>query len=135
MENIIDMLRNKDNFHALNGVAEADIKKAEKLLNLTFATEYRDYLIAFGLASFCGHELTGITKSLRLDVVAQTIAEKNKNPHIPDDLYVIEIANIDGIVIWQKNTGEILKTTPNGTPVQIGKSLCNYITFSNSNVY
>lgn len=127
MENIIDMLKGKDNFCSMKGVTEEEIKAAEHTLGLTFAKDYRAYLQTFGLASFQGHELTGIIKSPRLSVLAQTAAERSNNPHVPDDLYVIEITNIDGIVIWQKSTGEIFKTVFNSAPMLIYKSLADYI--------
>ncbi|WP_300698805.1 SMI1/KNR4 family protein [uncultured Phocaeicola sp.] len=127
MENIIDMLKEKDCFCSLKGVTEDEIRAAEQTLGLSFTKEYRAYLQAFGLASFQGHELTGIIKSPRLSVIAQTVAERNNNAHIPDDMYVIEIANIDGIVIWQGSTGEIFETIYDGVPTLICKSFSEYI--------
>lgn len=129
MENIIDMLKAKDDFYSLKGVTEEEIRAAEQALGLMFAKDYRAYLQAFGLASFQGHELTGIIKSPRLSVLTQTVVERNNNPHVPDDLYVIEITNIDGIVIWQKSSGEIYKTIYGGSPMLICKSLSEYIEF------
>ena len=127
MENIIDMLKAKDDFYSLKGVTEEEIRAAEQALGLMFAKDYRAYLQAFGLTSFQGHELTGIIKSPRLSVVVQTVAERNNNPHISDDMYVIEKANIDGIVIWQENTGEIFETIYDSVPTLICKSFSEYI--------
>lgn len=127
MENIIDILKERDGFCSLNGVTEEEIKAAEQTLGLIFATEYGVYLKTFGLASFHGHELTGIIKSPRLSVVEQTITEKDNNPHVPDDFYVIEVANIDGIVIWQSGTGEIFETVYDSAPTLICRSLSDYI--------
>lgn len=53
----------------------------------------------FGQFSIYGHEFTGITKILRLNVVEITIEERMKNRLIPINLYVIEQTNIDDIVI------------------------------------
>ena len=127
MEIIIDKLKEKACFCSLKGVTEDEIRAAEQTLGLSFTKEYRAYLQAFGLASFQGHELTGIIKSPRLSVIAQTVAERNNNAHIPDDMYVIEIANIDGIVIWQGSTGEIFETIYDGVPTLICKSFSEYI--------
>ncbi|NBJ98967.1 cell wall assembly/cell proliferation coordinating protein, KNR4-like protein [bacterium 1xD8-48] len=127
MESIINILKEKDCFHSLKGVTENEIRVAEQALGLSFAKEYRTYLQTFGLASFQGHELTGIIKSPRLSVVVQTVAERNNNPHISDDMYVIEKANIDGIVIWQENTGEIFETIYDSVPTLICKSFSEYI--------
>ena len=127
IENIIDKLKKKDGFCSLKGAAEEEIREAEQTLDLTFAREYVDYLQAFGLASFRGHELTGIIKSPRLNVVKQTVLGKEANPQVSDDFYVIETANIDGIVIWQKSSGEIFKTVFDSSPVLICESLGDYI--------
>ena len=127
MGNIVETLREKGGFCSLSGATEEEICAAEQALGLTFAEQYRDYLKAFGLASFQGHELTGIIKSQRLNVVAQTNLAKEANSHIPDDFYAIEIANIDGIIIWQKSTGEIFETIYDDAPSQICKSLSDYI--------
>lgn len=129
MENVIAILKRKDNFYSLKGVTENEISTAEQALGVTFAKDYRAYLQAFGLASFEGHELTGIIESSRLNVVVLTIAEKSNNSHVSDDLYVIEVANIDGIVIWQKSSGEIYKTIYDSPPMLICKSLSDYIEF------
>ena len=127
MKNIVDKLKRKDCFCSLKGVAEEEIREAEQALGLTFAKEYADYLRAFGLASFQGHELTGIIKSPRLNVVTQTVLGKEANPRVSDDFYVIETANIDGIVIWQKSSGEIFETVFDSGPVLICESLGDYI--------
>ena len=74
MESIINILKEKDCFHSLKGVTENEIRVAEQALGLSFSKEYRTYLQTFGLASFQGHELTGIIKSPRLSVVVQTVA-------------------------------------------------------------
>lgn len=127
MENLIDILKAKDSFHFAMGVKEKEIRTVEQTLGLKFDKEYRDCLLSFGIVSFQGHELTGITRFPRLDVVEQTLAEKRKNRHIPDDFYVIEVANIDGIVIWQKSSGEIFQTVFDSAPVQICSSLTEYV--------
>lgn len=89
---IIEKLIKKDGFHSLSGTTEEEIQAAEQTLGLTFAKDYRDYLKEFRLASFRGHELTGLINSPRLSVVTQTLEERRNNPHITNDLYVVEAA-------------------------------------------
>jgi hypothetical protein len=43
------------------------------------------------------------------------------------NLYVVEQANIDGIVIWQSETGEVFQTMPNALPIKISDSLLEYL--------
>ncbi len=103
------------------------ILEAEDTLRLHFAEEYRDYLEDLGLATFEGHELTGISKTARLSVIEATEKERAQNPNVPCSFYVVEKTNIDGIVIWQAPTGEIYQTEFNGKPHLICKSLAEYI--------
>ena len=79
---------------------------------LKFSDEYRKYLARYGVASANGHEFTGICASSRLNVVDVTISERINNPNIQMDYYVVEQANIDRIVIWQSQTGEIYQSAP-----------------------
>ena len=93
---------------------------------LMFAADYREYVSAFGAASYCEHELTGICKSARLNVVDVTQDERQYNS-VPADWYVIEEANIDGIVIWQATDGTVYRTRPGCKADKICDSLKEYI--------
>lgn len=89
------------------GVDEEYIRAAEKELNLTFADDYREYLSTVGLVMFDGHELTGIGKAERTNVVFVTKQMKMLKEGIPADWYVLENENMDGAVIWQNSAGEV----------------------------
>lgn len=49
------------------------------------------------------------------------------NPEIPGDLYVVEELQIDGIVIWQSETGMVFQTVMDGNTKEIYPSLAKYI--------
>ena len=66
-----------------------------------------------------GHELTGLGASSRLNVVDVTLEERQRNLNISPDWYVIEQTNIDGMVIWQSETGEIYQAVN-----EAGKKIC-----------
>jgi hypothetical protein len=127
MLDIVKKLRETPDFQALSGASLESIKKAEEELTLKFAEEYIEYLTAFGVASAGGHEFTGICSFPRLDVVSNTLTEKNNNSKIPENLYVVEIVNMDDIVIWQSDTGAVYQSAPNISPVKLCNSLCEYI--------
>jgi hypothetical protein len=127
MWNIVKILQSKNINYTLSGASREQIEQAEEALKLGFADEYRDYLAKFGVVSFGGHEFTGICTSSRLNVVDVTISERINNPTVPMDFYVVEQANIDGIVVWQSSTGEIYQTMPNMQPIKLCNSLCEYI--------
>ena len=99
---IIKLMQEQPAFHARSAASNEEIAAVENVLGLRFAQDYREYVATFGAASFAGHELTGICKSDRLNVVTVTMEERN-NMVVPADWYVLEQANIDGIVVWQNS--------------------------------
>lgn len=114
-------------FKGGSGSDAADVKAAERALGLSFARDYRDYLLVYGTALCDGHELTGISHSKRLDVVAVTEEMRAHNPQTPANLYVIEVAAIDGIVVWQHAQGVVWQTAPGASPLCIAGSLVEYL--------
>jgi len=128
MSTIIDALHAKDNLNFGKGCSEAEIGEAEKTLRVTFAKEYREYLLKFGIVAYDGHELTGISNTDRLNVVSSTLSEREINPSVPEDMYVIEKTNMDGVIIWQRETGEIFCSQLGKTPVQCFDSLTEFVT-------
>ena len=127
MVDIVKLMRNKPDFYALQGAADTEIENAEQILNIRFADEYRSYVAAFGVASFAGHELTGVCKPKRLNVVEVTLEQRVMNQKIPADWYVVEEAHIDGIVIWQSPSGEIYQTMADAQSRKICGSLLEYV--------
>ena len=127
MTGIIQKLRDLSSFCSLAGVSAEQISNAEKTLALHFADDFREYLLAFGIASSDGHEFTGICNSKRLNVVDVTLAERRINPTIPQDWYVLEEASIDGIIIWQSGTGEVYQSQLGRESVKIADSFCDYL--------
>lgn len=126
MGSVLDALRNAPDFIGGKGCGEDAIQAAELALSLSFAPDYREYLYIFGLACFDGHELTGICKASRLNVVDATLEDRKDFP-AASGWYVVEQANIDGIVIWQAPDGEIYRTTSGHPPRKLCDSLTDYI--------
>lgn len=126
MSKIVDVIKNAPDFIGGAGVSEDEIRVAELALNIKFSNEYKIYLKEIGLASYDMHELTGICKQDRLDVIKVT---KNARKNFPDlsDKYVVEETGIDGIVIWQDSSGAIYQAIPNLPIEKIANSLADYI--------
>ena len=124
---IIGKLRSFKDLASLKAAQEPEILQSEKQLALKFATEYREYTSEFGAVAVNGHELTGVVASKRLNVVSATKAEWAINPQVPNTMYVIENAGIDGIIIWQDEAGTIYQSAPNTKPKKIAASLAEYV--------
>lgn len=81
----------------------------------------------FGAISACGIELTGVTTSRRLDVVAVTKKNRAMNSNIPPHMYVVEDMAIEGLVILQDATGSVYSAPPYGLPRKVFDSLADYV--------
>lgn len=117
----------KDELVTYSPVARETVNQAEKELQLSFASEYVEYVMAYGIAIFDGHELTGICDGKRLDVVRNTMEQRRLNSFVPMDWYVVECLDIDGIVVWQDKAGKVYQTAPNGTTNLMSESLVEYL--------
>ena len=127
MSDIIATLKNAPESIGGNGRTDAEIESAEKLLGVEFAPDYKCYLKEIGLACFDGHELTGICKSSRLNVVDVSLSQRELFPNARS-WYVVEETNIDEIVIWQAPSGELYQTASGSMCRRICSSLAEYIT-------
>ena len=110
-KSIVDVIKTKKEVIIGKGVSAEMVHKAEKELNVSFAEDYREYLLNYGLLMCCGHELTGLGKNERTHVVFVTKQMKELINGIPDNWYVLENANIDGVIIWQDTTGNVYFNT------------------------
>lgn len=127
MSTISESFESKRDFYCERGASIEEIESAEKNLNLVFADDYKEYLRRYGSVSCAGHELTGISEDENLDVVKATILNHKRNHIIPETYYTVEDTHIDGIVIWQIESGEIFQADYNMEPVKIHNSLAEYI--------
>lgn len=124
---LIDLIKQGDVLFTFATMNKEQIVQAEKELNVCFSKEYADYVAAFGVAIFDGHEFTGLCNGKRLDVVRITQAQRKLNENIPDDWYVVECVDVDGIVIWQNSEGTVYASTPNSGAKKIASSLSEYL--------
>lgn len=127
MNNLISMIREAEGFLALQPADTSSILKAEDMLGTHFADDYKEYLLAFGAATFDGKELTGICNSERLSVVSATERARRLYPHFPKTSYVIEDLSFDHIYIVQDSSGVICSYGPADTSERIADSLQSYL--------
>lgn len=127
MLSIIDALNSADQFCAGGSASDSEIEMAEAELGLKFASEYKEYLRKYAFASYYGHELTGICKSPRLNVVKVTQEARDSYQFIDDEMYVVEDTGYEGILILQNAKGTIYQIEPNEKPSKIYSSLTAYV--------
>ena len=79
MSKIVEKILQIPNLYKLQKCSEAEMVKAQEILNVKFSTEYVDYVTNFGAISFYGTEWTGLNVNGYLNVVEATLeARKNK---------------------------------------------------------
>ena len=123
----MEELLNSMEYYSDKGCTDAQIETAEQELNLRFASDYREYLKRHGAIVVNSHELTGITDDKRINVVDATRSCRVLTPSIPKDWYVIEEANIDGIVLWQSQDASIYEVCGTETPRKIAVDMADYL--------
>lgn len=126
-EDIIQAISGLDHLYVLLPASPESVAEAEHYLGLQFAPDYKAYVQRFGAISACGIELTGVTTSRRLDVVAVTKMNRAMNSNIPLDMYVIEDMAIDGLLILQDATGAVYSAPPHGVPRKVFNCLADYV--------
>ncbi len=131
-EDIIKAINGLNHLCALLPASPDAVSEAEQSLGLQFAPDYKAYVRQFGAISAYGIELTGVTTSRRLDVVAATKRNRAMNGNIPLDMYVIEDMAIDGLLILQDVTGDVYSATPHGVPRKAFNCLADYVKASHA---
>lgn len=124
---IINKIKTKHKVYHLSGCTVEEVIEAEKVLQLSFSEEYRNYLMNYGAISFGSHEFTGLGGDEHIDVVFITQEEKKLNPNIPNDCIVIENLGIEGIIILQDSNGEIYCLDQNSNLEKVSHSFSAYI--------
>lgn len=122
-----NLFETKDGFDYSIPASENTIEQAETALCLQFAEDYKEYLREFGTVTFDGHELTGISSNKWQDVVENTKRARLASD-VPKDYYVIERLGIDGIIVWQNQSGTVFLTAPYEEPKPTANSLIEYLT-------
>lgn len=127
MSDLTAQIKDAENFVSLQPADSAGILAAEARLGLLFAPDYKEYLLAFGAATFSGKELSGICKSERLSVVSLTERARRIYPRFPENAYVIENLGFDLIFIVQDASGRVYSYGPADAGELIAGSLEEYL--------
>ena len=126
MTNLKNLLKNAKPFMCGEPASESDIRFCESRLGIAFSKDFSDYLREFGWIAFLGHELTGISTDVRLNVVDVTMRTRSLVDNMPSDLYISEELN-DDVYYCQKHNGAIYKMNIDGSLIFEFDSLEQFI--------
>lgn len=126
-KNIFVVVSNLKGVNYYTPASEVKVMLAEKELGLSFADEYKKYVINYGAVIGEGYAVTGVCDSEDVNVVAVTKRARNKYPDFPKDMYVIEDEGELGLFILQNRSGEIFGCVPGETVKKIFNTLAEYL--------
>jgi len=127
MSAILELLSASMDFCSLGAAEKALVEEAEKRLGLSFANEFKEYVMAYGAVAFEDHELTGICESERLSVISTTERARSFYPCFPPKMYVVEEMYYDHVLTTQDETGTIYSYGPKDEAKRIASSLQEYL--------
>jgi len=129
MENIISIIKKLPEMESFAPVNNETIKIVEEKLNVKFAEDYKEYLLTFGAVCSDIIGISGICDESYMNVLDLTLDAKSVNEQVPQNFYVIEDVGVDGLVIWQDETGAIYQSIPNRPPENIYNTLSEYLEY------
>ncbi|MEE1504103.1 MAG: SMI1/KNR4 family protein [Acutalibacteraceae bacterium] len=126
-KNIFIVISGLKNIHYLSPAREVKVMLAENHLGLSFADEYKKYVINYGAISGRDFKITGVcdSDSLSVEVVTQRVREKHSD--FPSGMYVVEDGDKDNLFILQNHSGEVFSYIPGFPPQKIFDSLAEYL--------
>ena len=129
MFDIISTIKKLPSMESLSPANSETIKIAEETLKLKFAEDYKKYLSTFGAVCSDIIAISGISDKSYINVLNLTLKARSANEQIPPNFYVIEDVGVDGLIIWQDETGAIYQSTPLKAPKKINDNLSDYLEY------
>lgn len=126
MDKLRDLIKSLPHVRYSGGITQTEVVEAQKSIGISFAEDYTNYLLNFGQMQASGIELSGISDKVLTSVVKMTLEERERKS-IPDNTYVIEELDIDGIIYVQDTQGIIYEISPGAKPNKVADSLIQYI--------
>ena len=127
MEELIKFLNSLTNAHFTGPVSQGLIIKSESALAIKFSPEYSIFLRNFGNMLYNHNEILGLNADHFDDCVSWTSEAREEDETVPEEMYVISTAGIDGILYLQDTDGIVYKHLPFGKCTKVAESLEEFI--------
>ena len=127
MDNFISFIKSLSNAHFTGPVSQGLIIKSECSLGIKFSSEYTEFLRNFGNMLYNHNEILGLNADHLDDCVSWTLEAREEDETIPDNLYVISSAGIDGILYLQGTDGVVYQHIPFAECTKVADSLEGFI--------
>lgn len=126
---LIELMRDQPDILYTGEPATKELIEFEQnQLGTNFSKDYIEYISNLGIIAFDGKELTGISPDYRLDVMKATLKARDIYTKIGNEFYVLEFLDINGLIVLQKESGEVFLCDMACNLKKICDSLSEYIT-------
>lgn len=112
MTNIVNYIQSLTSARFTGPVSYGLIIKSESSLGVKFAEDYKLFLRNFGDMLYAHNEILGLNTDHLDDCVSWTLEAREEDETIPDNLYVISSAGIDGVLYLQGTDGVVYQHIP-----------------------
>lgn len=123
--NILKVIKSIDKVYSANPCTLKEIKNAEEKLGFELPDEYYDILEEYGTISFLDVEFKGVNSEGYLNVVDETLKERENNSNLPLNMFILE-NKYTGELILSNTKGEVFSLFNNKLE-KISDSICKYI--------
>lgn len=127
MEDFIKFLNSLPNAHFTGPVSQGLIIKSESSLGVKFSPEYTIFLRNFGNMLYNHNEILGLNVDHFDDCVSWTLEAREEDESLPENMYVISTAGIDGILYLQNTEGIVFQHIPFSPCTRKANSLEEFI--------
>lgn len=125
---ICTVIENLANLRHLEPATPEEVRAAEEALRLSFADDYRQYVLNYGALAADNVELTGVAHSPGyINVVTATTLERELDRGLPAGFYVLENLGIGGIIIAQNSDGTVCEFRHGKLHEKVAESLGEYL--------
>lgn len=114
MEQFVEYIKSLTGARFTGPVSQGLIIKSQSSLGVKFSDEYLALLRNFGNMFYKHNEVLGLTTEHIDDCYSYTAEAREEDPTIPQNMYVISSAGIDGILFLQDAEGNVYQHTPFG---------------------
>ena len=114
MEQFVEFIKSLTGARFSGPVSQGLIIQSQSSLGVKFAEEYLTLLRNFGNMFYNRNEVLGLTTDHIDDCYSYTVEAREEDPTIPQNLYVISSAGIDGILFLQDSEGNVYQHAPFG---------------------
>ncbi|MBR3968104.1 MAG: SMI1/KNR4 family protein [Clostridia bacterium] len=110
-KDIIEVVESLEDLEQVGPATLEEIEKAQEILGVKFADDFIQLLSKYKVLYAKNIEWMGLHEAEYVNLVKNTLHEKEVDKTAPADMYFIEDLGIDGLQTWQHESGAVYGRT------------------------